>query len=193
MIRVVRLPGGEVEIDERGRQSGRGAYVCPQPQCVTLCLKRKLLEKALKCAVPETVKARLKELGHVDAESERLAAEAVNRDAVAALGMARRAGELIIGQDRVMGALSAGEKLLVLTSADASETLRRALSIRGVRFRPMNGVDRRALGGALGLRQTVIAALPEGSGFAEKLNELIPEEGGTAVEQDESLRACETA
>lgn len=182
MLRVVRLPEGEVVLDERGRQSGRGAYVCPEPQCVLLCLKKKLLEKALKSSVPEAVRVRLKELAHVDVADERLAEKKIAEEAVAALGIARRAGELIIGQDRVLGRLSAGEELFVLVTEDVSVALTRSLSIREAHPRTLHGVNGLELGRALGLRQAKIVALPAKSGFAEKLKEQFPEEGGTAVE-----------
>ena len=32
MIRVVRTPEGAVEIDKTGKKSGRGAYVCRNPE-----------------------------------------------------------------------------------------------------------------------------------------------------------------
>ena len=69
MLRVVRTPEGEATLDEAARLSGRGAYVCPEPQCVALCLKKRLLEISLKCEIPEAVRTRLKELAHVDEES----------------------------------------------------------------------------------------------------------------------------
>ena len=56
LIRVVRLPeGAGVVVDGTGKQSGRGAYVCLTPECVTLALKQKKLERSLKTPIPEAV------------------------------------------------------------------------------------------------------------------------------------------
>lgn len=182
MLRVVRTPEGEALLDEAGRQSGRGAYVCPEPQCVTLCLKKHLLEKSLKCEIPEQVKDRLKELAHVS-ESDLAAADgALMDDVKSTLSLARRAGELVIGQDRVLDALSAGQLLLVLLTHDHLETLARSLASREADTRVLTEVSRLELGHLLGLRQAQIVALPAKSGFAKKLMELLPEEGGNAVE-----------
>ena len=34
LIRVVRSPEGEVSLDFKGKKPGRGAYVCPSPECL---------------------------------------------------------------------------------------------------------------------------------------------------------------
>jgi predicted RNA-binding protein YlxR (DUF448 family) len=47
MRRVVRTPTGQVVVDPSGKQSGRGAYVCPTSGCVSQALQRDLLERAL--------------------------------------------------------------------------------------------------------------------------------------------------
>lgn len=57
LLRVVRLAAKEGEpvrvvLDPTGKQSGRGAYVCPTPECVALAIKRKALERSLKTPLP---------------------------------------------------------------------------------------------------------------------------------------------
>lgn len=47
MIRIVRTPEGGVEVDPTGKKSGRGAYVCPNVECLELLRKGKRLEKVL--------------------------------------------------------------------------------------------------------------------------------------------------
>lgn len=47
MIRMVRLAEGRIELDPTGRKAGRGAYVCPDMDCIRQMAKRKSLEKAL--------------------------------------------------------------------------------------------------------------------------------------------------
>ena len=56
LIRVVRTPDGQVVVDERGKENGRGAYLCAQRACWTEALKRQHLSRALRADLsPETV------------------------------------------------------------------------------------------------------------------------------------------
>ena len=61
LIRVVRSPEGEISLDFRGKASGRGAYVCPQLDCLNKARKAKALERALSCEIPAAVYDRLTE------------------------------------------------------------------------------------------------------------------------------------
>lgn len=56
LIRVVRLPTGAVEVDEKGKKSGRGAYLCPNRSCWEKALSKSLLEHALKTNVAQDEK-----------------------------------------------------------------------------------------------------------------------------------------
>ena len=51
LVRVVRTPEGQVIVDETGKKSGRGAYLCRARDCWDTALKRKALEYALKVPV----------------------------------------------------------------------------------------------------------------------------------------------
>jgi predicted RNA-binding protein YlxR (DUF448 family) len=65
LLRVVRLPGeGGVLLDPTGKKSGRGAYVCPTVACVTLALKQKRLERALKVPIPEETAEMLRQVAN---------------------------------------------------------------------------------------------------------------------------------
>ena len=55
LIRVVKSPEGEISIDFKGKKPGRGAYVCPDQQCLKRAIKSKSLERALETAIPEEV------------------------------------------------------------------------------------------------------------------------------------------
>lgn len=61
LIRVVRTPEGEVELDATGRKAGRGAYICSDVACLKRAVKGKVLEKSLKHSIPQEVMARLVE------------------------------------------------------------------------------------------------------------------------------------
>ena len=59
MIRVVRTTEGTVSLDFGGKMNGRGAYVCPDMECLKKCRKPRALERCLEVAIPETVYDRL--------------------------------------------------------------------------------------------------------------------------------------
>ena len=61
LIRVVRSPEGDISLDFKGKKSGRGAYVCPDPACLARVRKSKALERAFKTAIPPEVYAALEE------------------------------------------------------------------------------------------------------------------------------------
>ena len=55
LIRVVRSPQGEVSLDFKGKLPGRGAYVCPNPACLSKARKTKALERAFSAPLPDPV------------------------------------------------------------------------------------------------------------------------------------------
>lgn len=55
LIRVVRSPEGNISLDFKGKASGRGAYVCPNPQCLKKAIKAKALERAFSAQIPEEI------------------------------------------------------------------------------------------------------------------------------------------
>ena len=59
MIRVVRCTDGSVNLDFGGKMNGRGAYVCPDPECLKKALRSKALDRSLEVTIPEEVIARL--------------------------------------------------------------------------------------------------------------------------------------
>jgi predicted RNA-binding protein YlxR (DUF448 family) len=59
MIRVVRTPEGGVTLDFGGKMNGRGAYICPNSECLKKALRSKALDRSLEVTIPEEVIARL--------------------------------------------------------------------------------------------------------------------------------------
>jgi predicted RNA-binding protein YlxR (DUF448 family) len=53
--RIVRSPAGTVAYDPTGKAAGRGAYLCGQPDCLDLAVRRRSIQRALK--VTDTVAA----------------------------------------------------------------------------------------------------------------------------------------
>jgi uncharacterized protein len=46
--RIVRSPDGVIRYDPTGSSAGRGAYLCSDPACAALAVKRRSLQRALK-------------------------------------------------------------------------------------------------------------------------------------------------
>ena len=59
LIRVVRGTDGTVGLDFGGKLNGRGAYLCPDPECLKKAQKAKSLERSLEVPIPQEVYDRL--------------------------------------------------------------------------------------------------------------------------------------
>ena len=68
LIRIVRNDAGEFSLDRTGKKPGRGAYICPNVQCLEKAQKSKGIERSFKAAVPkevyEQLLAQLEEMGN---------------------------------------------------------------------------------------------------------------------------------
>lgn len=64
LIRVVRTPEGNVEVDTNGRMNGHGAYLKLDREVILKAKKSKVLNRHLEVEVPDTVYDTL--LGMVD-------------------------------------------------------------------------------------------------------------------------------
>lgn len=53
LVRVVRAPEGGVSIDFKGKAPGRGAYVCPNAQCLKRALKSNAIARSLDTPLPQ--------------------------------------------------------------------------------------------------------------------------------------------
>ena len=59
LIRIVRGTDGNVSVDFGGKLNGRGAYICPDPECLKKAQRSKGLDRSLETAIPEEVYQRL--------------------------------------------------------------------------------------------------------------------------------------
>lgn len=59
LVRVVRSPEGEVAVDPKGKAPGRGAYVCPNADCLRKAIRSKALSHSLSVEIPEDLLATL--------------------------------------------------------------------------------------------------------------------------------------
>lgn len=55
MIRVIHTQEDEFFLDATGKKNGRGAYVCPNCDCLKKMIKTKGLDRAFKMSVPSEV------------------------------------------------------------------------------------------------------------------------------------------
>ncbi len=55
LVRVVKSPEDAISLDLRGKAPGRGAYVCPDPECLKKAIRSKALERALSCTIPQEI------------------------------------------------------------------------------------------------------------------------------------------
>ncbi len=55
LVRVVKPPEGEISIDLTGKKAGRGAYVCPSPECLKKARKNRRIERSFQCRIPDEI------------------------------------------------------------------------------------------------------------------------------------------
>lgn len=107
----------------------------------------------------------------------------------ALIGLARRARQVVDGQDRIVAAIANGSARLVIVTTDAGANGRKKLldksSFYGVPV--VNFGTKLALGSSIGRREAAAVAVLE-EGFATKLQSRIGEtRGGGAFDENSSL------
>ena len=165
LIRFVVSPDGELVPDTDAKAEGRGVWISLGEKHVAEAVKKRAFEKSLKekVALPEDLpgltRLRL---------TERL---------LAALQMARKAGQLVTGATQVREAIVSGKVVALITATDASEDGRskllsalkgaeRSASEAGLGTRNvphLELLDSAQLGLALGLENVIHAALVNGA------------------------------
>jgi uncharacterized protein len=73
LFRLVRTENGGVVIDTTGKQAGRGAYLCHDPACWDLALRRGMLVRSLRLdALQEEQRAELEQFARILGNETRL-------------------------------------------------------------------------------------------------------------------------
>ncbi|MDY8107838.1 RNA-binding protein [Fulvimarina sp. 2208YS6-2-32] len=126
LIRFVLGPGSEVVADLRRRLPGRGAHVRCDRTLVAEAMRRKLFARAFR--------AEVKGPADLAGDVDRL----LVRSALGALGMAKKAGQVVTGSAKVEMAARSGEAILILHALEASEDGRR--KITAARYAGADGV-----------------------------------------------------
>jgi predicted RNA-binding protein YlxR (DUF448 family) len=161
LVRFVVAPDGTVVPDVEARLPGRGLWVRADKETLAGAAKKQLFSKA----------AKAKAVAHPDLAA--LAEARLVQRMLGHLGIARRAGELILGFDQVERALRGeGPPALIVEAADASpegsRKLRAAAIARGVAPFVIGELTNQELSLAVGRANVVHAALKSGR-IAERL------------------------
>ncbi|HEY4199494.1 MAG TPA: RNA-binding protein [Devosiaceae bacterium] len=161
LIRFVVGPDERVVPDVDAKAEGRGVWITLSADMVREAVKKKAFAKSLKAAVL------------VPDDLAELAATRLEQRFLGALGMARKAGQLLTGATKVRAAIDKGEVIALLTATDAAEDGRNKLmgALRGHAAETGNGTEvphyqllsSAQLGLALGLENVIHAALTKGA------------------------------
>lgn len=52
LVRLVHTSDDRFRVDPTGKMAGRGAYLCPSLNCLSVAIKRKSFDRAFRCSVP---------------------------------------------------------------------------------------------------------------------------------------------
>ena len=55
LLRIVKNKDNIVKVDERGKESGRGAYICYNLECLEKAIKSKKLERSFERKIDDTI------------------------------------------------------------------------------------------------------------------------------------------
>jgi uncharacterized protein len=121
LVRFVAGPDGQVTPDIARKLPGRGLWVAADRLSVDTAVKKGLFARAAKAtlAAPADVSDRVAALLH--------------RRLLSAAGLARKAGELTLGFERVLAAVTAGKVAFLIEASDGSAEGRRKLLAAGRR------------------------------------------------------------
>ena len=61
LVRIVRLPEGDVILDVSGKASGRGAYICKNAACLKKARKSRRIESSLDCRISDELYTKMEE------------------------------------------------------------------------------------------------------------------------------------
>ena len=61
LVRIVKTCVGDIKLDATGKLNGRGAYICPNLECLNKVIKSKRLERSLETTISQEIYESLKE------------------------------------------------------------------------------------------------------------------------------------
>lgn len=159
LVRLIEGPDGQIAVDPKGNNGGRGAWVHPTRECIVTASKRHAAERSLKVSVraldPDALVAQ--------------AREGFARRVMGLLSNAFRARSIAVGADAVEHAVNERRAVLLVVARDAGETTRSRAETLAV----TNGVSvrvfgsRAALGALFGRSEVALVAVLEARVGAE--------------------------
>ena len=156
LVRFVAGPDGAVTPDLARKLPGRGVWVAASRAAIETAAKKGLFARA--------AKAPLKAGPDLADEVERL----LRTRLLAALGLARKAGDLTFGYERVLAAIQAGRAAWLIEASDGSLDGRRKLLAQARKLQPPPQVfglfTAAELGLALGASNVIPTAFLAGRG-----------------------------
>jgi uncharacterized protein len=156
MVRFVVAPDGAVVPDVSERLPGRGIWLTASRSAIEKAISRQVFSKATRSAA--------RAVPALADEVERLLA----RRCIETLGLARRAGGMVIGYDQVADWLSSRRVAVVLVASDAGAN-QRGKVLQQVGDAPvLHCLGREELGASVGRDSVAYAAVAPG-GLAERL------------------------
>lgn len=156
MVRIVADPSGRIVPDLKGRLPSRGAYVCPDADCI---------RRAAAGRLGASLKLPGGGAGADHRTVQQAVAEEYRRRVLALLGQARKSGKFTSGTNMVEGEIrrGAGDRWLALVAEDSSgaisEKIRRSLRSASVPCRLF--LTRNDLGQALGKSPRSVALIKD--------------------------------
>ena len=178
LLRFVVGPDGRVVPDIRGRLPGRGLWLRPARHILARAQRRGLFAKAAGSIVqaPEDLGDQVAAL--------------LRRRCLDLIGLARRAGDVVVGYEKVKASLEAGRAAVLLAAGDGADQgrrkLRRLAAARGGGLPLIEAFSSAELGAALGRERAVHAALRAGDLAkllcleARRLESVLADTGGDA-------------
>lgn len=165
LIRFVLGPDGVLAPDTEARAEGRGVWITLSHQAVAEAERKKVFARSLKTEVK------------VPDDLAGLTRLRLEQRFLAALGMARKAGQFITGATRVRSQIGSGELIALITATDAAEDGRNKMAgtLRGLERAAADAgeaaftvphlelLSSDQLGLALGLENVIHAALTTGA------------------------------
>lgn len=161
MLRCVRAPDGRIVADPGNELPGRGIWISPTRKAVDEAVRRKLFARAARDQV------------EVETEFADAIEKLLLQRCLGYLGLAKRAGQLVAGFERVQAAMDGSSVRVLLVASDAGPHGRKKLAPKGSEEAPVRVelLSRGELSLALGKENVVHAALLSGGLAARFLRE----------------------
>ena len=151
LLRFAVLPDGRLIPDFNKKLDGRGVYLCNSKKLLTeLTQKEKALNKILHKNVI------------IVAELPQMIEDILRCKVLDAINLARKAGDLVLGFEKVRAAITKGKAAFVIEAGDAGDDGKQKIATMAKEIEIISVFDTAVISGALNRENTVYAALLKG-------------------------------